>query len=150
MNFQTFLEELDRLYEEEAIKAAPEVDEETEAKEEPLTEAAEEAIDDEEIEIVDDEEATDEEDVVEEESKEAEPQLVLECAKCGGLVIKVESAVEVAEETGLANVEDVCQYCEGEDGYKVLGVLAPYAQEVSTEAAIDMEEKEAEPVEADD
>lgn len=141
MNFQTIFEELDRLYEEESAKVAAE-----EAAEEVLTEAAEEeatgepiveeepveevaAEDDEEIEIVDDVEA----------------QLVLECTKCGGLVIKAEADVTMDEEAQLANIGDACQYCESEDGYKTIGTFSPY--EAAEEEVVEDEVVEEETAE---
>jgi hypothetical protein len=137
MNFQTILEELDRLYEEDNAKAVEEVEEtaeeaveeeavKEELKEEVMTEAAE---DDEEIEIVDDEEV---EEATEEVSEE-EPRLVLECSSCGAIYIKAEGEVELDEETAMANLNDVCQYCEASEGYKILGIVSPYG-ETETEA----------------
>lgn len=150
MNFISTFEELNKLYEE----AIPEVDkkpvEETVAEENSVEEACakealNEAADDEEIEIVDDEvpaeEAPVEEPVVEDEPR----QLILECDKCGALVIKSEADVVTDEESGLVNVEDECQFCEETKGYKIVGVMVPY--EVATEEDIHVDEsldKEAE------
>ena len=152
MNFQTILEELDRLYEEDKAKAEENVTEEV-AEEavvtEQLTEAADDAeaveADEEEIEIVDDEPAAEEEVV------EAEAQFVLECAKCGGLMIKAEADVNADEESGLANMDDACQYCEATDGYKVIGTMVPF-EVVEAEEVEETEEAEAveEVIEADD
>lgn len=131
MNFQTILEELDRLYEEDVAKAKDdEVAEEAPAEEEVLTEAAEE--DEAEEAFVEDEEAPTEDEPVEEEPAE-ELQLVLECANCGGLVVKVEADVTVDEETDLANADEACQYCEATEGYKIIGTLAPYGIEDEAE-----------------
>ena len=89
---------------------------------EELTEAAEE----EEIEIVDDE-ATVEEVPAEEPVIDEEPRrFILECDKCGALVIKDEADVVINEESGLANVDDDCEFCEDTSGYKIIGVVAPY------------------------
>ena len=148
MNFQTILEELDRLYEEDRTKVEEEVVEETaeevveeeavqeELKEEVMAEAAE---DDEEIEIIEDEEVEDA--PVEEEAAE-ELKLVLECTNCGAIMIKAEADVVVDEATGMANVDEACQYCEATDGHKILGVVAPYGVNVE-EPAEDPEAEEA-------
>lgn len=125
MNFQTILEELDRIYEElPAEEITKKTDEVTEPYVEALTEDSEDEvlIDDEPI--VDDEAA--EEAPAEEIAEEAPKQVVLECSKCGGLVIKDEADVKVDEETDLANIEDACQYCEETAGYTIVGTIAPY------------------------
>jgi hypothetical protein len=78
-----------------------------------------EAADDEEVEIVD------------------EPrQVICECDKCGALVIKDEADIIVDEETDLANVEDKCEFCEEANGYKIVGVVAPY-ESVAEEAPVE-------------
>jgi hypothetical protein len=129
-NFASIFEELSKLYDEE--KTTEEVQEECteESCKEELTEAAED-----EIEIVDDE-IPEEEASVEEPAVGEEPrQLILECDNCGALIIKDEANVVADEETGLANVEDACEYCEEAKGYKIVGVAIPYeaAEEVEEE-----------------
>ena len=90
-----------------------------------MDESLNEAADEEEIEIVDDEMTT--EDIpVEEEPVEEARQLIIECSKCGGLVIKDEADVVVDEESDFVNVDDECEYCEEKAGYKIVGVVAPY------------------------
>lgn len=133
MNFQTILEELDRLYEELPAKEATkkEIDEfeESEVVEACDKKSLTEEADDEEIEIVDDEAPEEEpEEEVEEPAVEEEEarQLILECDNCGALVIRAEADVKVDEETDLANVGDVCEFCEESVGSKIVGVVAPY------------------------
>lgn len=145
MNFQTILEELDRLYEEDKVKveeeAVEEVTEEVSEEDvvtEQLNEEAEVVEEDEEIEIVDDEPVV-----------EAEAQFVLECTKCGGLMIKAEADVKADEESGLANMDEACQYCEATDGYKVIGTMVPFEAEEVAEVEEPAEAVE-EVVEADD
>ena len=133
MNFQSILEELDKLYDAE-VKKADEAKVEEEPVKEALVEAAEESVeevaDDEEIEIVDD---------------EVEVKLVLACEGCGALMIKAEADVKFDDESGLANVGEACQYCEAEDGYKAIGTFAPYeAEEVEEEPAEEVAEEIAE------
>lgn len=157
MNFQTILEELDRLYEElpakEVAKKEIEEVEESEVVEACDKKSLTEEADDEEIEIVDDEteEVADEapeeepEEEVEEPAAEEEEarQLILECDNCGALVIRAEADVKVDEETDLANVGDVCEFCEESVGSKIVGVVAPY--EVALEEGIFGKKKSKEP-----
>ena len=132
MNFISTFDELNKLYEE----AIPEV-KEGPVEEACAKEALVEAAEDEEIEIVDDAEPTvEEEPIVEDEPR----QLILECDKCGALVIKAEADVVIDEESGLANVEDKCQFCEETEGYKIVGVMLPY--ETAEESAPAVEEPE--------
>ena len=111
---------------------------------EELTESAE----DEEIEIVDDE-MVDEaptdvvpvEEPAEELAEEEPKQLILECDKCGALVVMSEDKIIIDEESGLANIEDECKFCEETKGYKIIGIMLPY--EVSeTEETLDVTEEE--------
>lgn len=119
-NFVSVFEELNKLYEEEASTAKKE---EAPEKEE-LTEAAEDA----EIEMVDDE-APAETEVPAEEDEEEPRQIILECDKCGALVLRDEADVVIDEESDLVNVEDKCEFCEETAGYKIIGVVAPYNPE---------------------
>lgn len=165
MNFQTILEELDRLYEETEKKVDEEPVEEgivgtaigalaggalanklTEEDDEPEKEDMEEgfitgaiggfagtALANKLTEDDDDEVVIDGEPV-------EDAQLVLECTNCGALVIKSET--DVTEEAGVANVGEVCQYCESnEDGYKVIGTFSPYPE--TEEAPVEESLKEA-------
>lgn len=144
MNFQTILEELDHIYEELPAKEfTKKTEEATEPYVEALTEDSEDdvIIDDEPI--VDDEAA--EEAPVEEIAEEAPKQVVLECSKCGGLVIKDKADVKVDEETDLANIEDACQYCEETAGYSIVGIVVPYeAIDDDTEEQVETEEADIE------
>ena len=121
---------------------------------EELTEAADE---DEEIEIVDDE-MVDEapmdvvpvEEPAEELAEEEPKQFILECSKCGALVIKDETDIVEDEESDLVNVEDECKFCEETKGYKIIGTLLPYEaseeEEVVADGAASVEEPIEEPV----
>ena len=149
MNFQTILEELDRIYEElpaeETVKkAVDEVTEEEVAEE--VTEACDDALtedSDEEV-LIDDEPIVDDEaaeEAPEEAVAEEEPkQVVLECSKCGALAIKPEEDIKVAEESDLVNIDDKCQYCEEAEGYTIVGVIAPYATAIVADEAEIVEE----------
>lgn len=122
------------------------------AKEE-LTEAA----DDEEIEIVDDEpveevpvdEAPADEEVDAEVVDDENRQVVIECDKCGALVIINEADLVVDEKTDLVNVDTECKFCEETAGYKIVGSVVPYdsakdevEDSVDDEPAADEEELE--------
>ncbi len=139
-NFISTFDELNKLYEE----FAPDVEKEEAEKEEvveegcdkKLTEAAED-------EVVEDEIPVDEEPVEEPVVEEDPRQVICECDKCGALVIKAETDIVIDEESDLVNVEDECQFCEEANGYKIVGVVAPY--EVIEEAPA--EEIVEEPVE---
>jgi hypothetical protein len=142
MNFNSIFEELNKLYEEdtrkeeevveegcvkeeltEAAEDEVPVEEETPAEEAPAEEPAE---DEEEIEIVDDE----------------PKQLILECDKCGALVIKSEADIVVDEASDLVNVEDECAFCEETAGYKIIGAMLPYETAEEAEEEVPVEEPE--------
>lgn len=140
MNFQTIIEELDKLYEEEPKKVTEEEITEEDFESEALVEAAE----DEEI-LIDDEPITDDEEAEVSEETEAEledteetteVQAVLECAKCGALMLKSEAEVENSEDSDLVNIEEACQYCEESAGYKILGNLTPVENEAPLDEGI--------------
>ena len=85
--------------------------------------------------------------VIDEPAADDEPkQVVLECSKCGALVIKDEADVAVDAETDLVNVDEACQYCEETEGYKIVGAVVPYAVEGAEDDAEDGAEEPAEPV----
>jgi hypothetical protein len=147
-NFISTFDELNKLYEEaDAKKVKPGVKVQ-EAYTDTLVEAADEDIL--EDEVVEDE-APVEEAPVEEPVVEDEPrQLICECDKCGALVIKDEKDIVVDEETGLVNVEDECQFCEEANGFKIVGVVAPYETVTVEEEPVEEEPVEEEPVEEED
>lgn len=131
-NFTSVFEELSKLYEEpvkDTAKAEVEADVKVEeaCDKEKLVEAA-----DDEIDFVDDEASVEDTHVEEvpaeeeEETEEAPRQIILECDKCGALVIVDEADVAVDEESDLVNIEDECKFCEEKAGYKIIGVVAPY------------------------
>ena len=125
-NFIGTFDELNKLYEEAEVKEA--------CNKKELTE-------DEETEIVDDE--VDVEEIpAEEHEVEVEPRhIICECDKCGALVIKDEADITVDEETDLVNVEDKCEFCDGANGYKIVGVVAPYEPTVEESSAEDVVEE---------
>lgn len=175
MNFQTILEELDRLYEEDLKKAKKEEVEVEEgilgaiptaavAVANALTEGEQDNLEESVVDAAvagakagsgiigaaiselteSDEEEVAEEEVAEDEADLEEVKLVLECSKCGGLVIKAEPDIVIDEETDLADIEEICKYCEEANGYVIVGTLAPYAAEVPVEEEPAEEEVPAE------
>lgn len=119
MTFIGTFDELNKLYEENSEKKQPKLEEACSKNK--LAEAA----DEEELEIVDDE----------------PKQTIIECSKCGALVIVDE--IEVDEESDLVNIKDKCKFCEEKEGYKIVGSVVPY--ETAEEPVV-----EEEPVEADE
>lgn len=146
MNFISALSELDKLYETEDCRESLK---EAAKKAKSCTEKACLTEADEEI-LIDDEPIIEDEEVIEEPTDDTETvdvnDYVLECSKCGALVIKAIKEVTEDEESGLANVGEECAYCEASDGFKVLGTFAPYEAAIEEEAP--EETAEAEVIEA--
>jgi hypothetical protein len=111
----------------------------------PVIEALTEAAEDEEIEIVDDEAAVEEIPAEEPVAEEEPKQTIIECSKCGALVIVDEVVVD--EETDLVNVEDECKFCEEKEGYKIVGSVVPYEAAAEAEPVEDEAAEVEEPVE---
>ena len=105
-------------------------------KTESLAESDEEGFDDSELAMSDETVEKVNEPFEEEETQ----QIIVECDKCGALVIIDDADVVVDEETDLVNVEDACKFCEETAGYKIVGVVAPYE---ATEDTIEIEDDEA-------
>lgn len=59
---------------------------------------------------------------------------VLECSKCGGILIKAESEVKIDDNVEASiELDEPCQYCEASEGYTILGTLVPYEEEIEIE-----------------
>jgi len=65
-------------------------------------------------------------------------KVVLECNVCHSKIFEDADAVTVDEETNVANIEEECPYCFSQDGYKVIGQIAPMGQ-VEEEVAVEEE-----------
>lgn len=124
MNFISTFDELNKLY--EAVEPADDAVEEGTIDEAYSAEELTEDADDEEIEIVDGDTLADEIGVEESSAEEESKQLLIECDKCGALVIKDEADIVSDEESGLVNLEDKCTFCEETAGYKIVGIVIPY------------------------
>lgn len=119
--------------------------------EESLKEAKEEETKEEEViedEVQVDEESQEQSAVEEEQEEVINKPIVLECTKCGALVIKDESEVIIDEESELANIGEECTYCEESEGFKAIGTFEPYVVETVDDEATE-EEAEAEVIEDD-
>lgn len=127
MNLYSLLEELDRIYEEEAQSDIEELEEEVIEIEDD-----EEDDDDEDKSVVDEFEAEFEDEFVEEEQAEEESPVeesaeitdyVLECTNCGAVCIKAGKDIKTEENVDLVNVGEACDFCEATAGYVLRGGL---------------------------
>jgi hypothetical protein len=135
MNFIETLEELNRLYEEADANPKTEGSEET-------ADAVEESCAKESLKEAAEDEIPVEEPAEEVAADEEPKQVILECSKCGALVIKDEADLKVDEETDLANIDEKCAFCEETEGYKIIGIVAPYEATAVEEAEIEIEDDE--------
>ena len=74
-------------------------------------------------------------------------KVILRCNVCKSHFFKEPKSVIIDAEAGLANVGDECCYCHNDMGYNVVGVVAPYAADVSKEERA--EDAHEEPIEVD-
>ena len=126
MNFIDTFDELNKLYEEKSEEKLQKIEEA--CNKEKLAEEAEdeeiEIVNDEEIEVAEDEEVVDEAPIEEPAAEQEVKPVIIECAKCGALVIVDEVVVDEASD--LVNVNDECKFCEEKEGFKIVGLVAPY------------------------
>lgn len=124
MNLYSLLEELDRIYEEEAQSDIEELEEEEvieiEDDEEDDAEEDKIAADDFEDEFVAEEQAEEESPV--EDTAEI-TDYVLECTNCGAVCIKAGKDIKTEENVDLVNVGEACDFCEATAGYVLRGGL---------------------------
>jgi hypothetical protein len=154
-NFISTFDELSKLYDsetqltesveepveepvEEALDSATQVT----TTEEPIKEELVEAVEDDDVIEIEDDEITEEE--PEEPAANEPKQIVLECSKCGALVIKGDTDVTPAEDSDLVNVEDACEYCEETAGYKIIGTVIPFESETEASDEDDVVEESVE------
>lgn len=65
--------------------------------------------------------------------------IILACEVCHSMIYKREEEVSVKEDSDMANVGEVCPYCYSEDGFKIIGKVAPYEEiTVETESGEDV------------
>lgn len=65
-------------------------------------------------------------------------KVILDCIICQSKIYKDSEEVTINEEEQLANIGDICPYCQSVDGYKVIGEVAPYSE---TEINVDVTKK---------
>ena len=75
--------------------------------------------------------------IVEDEAK----QVVLECKKCGALVVIDEADLKNSEDSNLVNIDDECKFCSEKEGYTIMGSLVPYENTEAEEAIEETEEE---------
>lgn len=69
-------------------------------------------------------------------------KVILRCSVCKSYFFKEPKSVIIDAEAGLANVGDECCYCHNDMGYNVVGVVAPYAADVSKEERAEVAHEE--------
>ena len=72
---------------------------------------------------------------------------ILDCVVCQSKIYKDPEEVVINEEEDMANVGEICPYCQSSDGYKIIGQVAAYKPEEETE--VEAETAEDEEVEVD-
>jgi len=95
--------------------------------------------DDREEEIIIDPLAETEEDL----QKDYIGKAILQCEICQSMVYKDPSEVIIDEESELANLDDICPFCQSQDGFKVIGEIKEFCDGEECED----EHKEEEPTE---
>ena len=82
---------------------------------------------------------------------------ILDCVICQSKIYKDPEEVIISEDGSLANVGEICPYCQSSDGYKVIGQVAEYCPHCDdedvkveadeTEITVDVDKKEDEELE---
>lgn len=68
-------------------------------------------------------------------------KVILECNVCHSKIFEDADKVDIDEENEAANMEEECPFCFSNDGYKVIGQVAPFGQ-VEEEIAVEDEIEE--------
>ena len=66
-------------------------------------------------------------------------KVILDCEVCHSKIYKNSEDIVIDEESQLANIEDECPYCMSNDGYKIIGEVAPF-DEVPEEDELEIDE----------
>ena len=74
--------------------------------------------------------------------------VILECEVCHSPIFKNVEDVIVDEDSDLANIEDECPICHSNDGFTIIGQVAPYQEEPELE--VEIEDKEVSDDEIED
>lgn len=56
-------------------------------------------------------------------------KVILDCEVCHSKIYKNPDEIVIDEESQLANIEDECPYCMSNDGYKIIGEVAPFNED---------------------
>lgn len=136
---------MEKTYLTEAFKALEELNEEVfdisfDNGFEDAKEFMEEPVDDREEEIIIDPLAETEEDL----EKDYVGKAILQCEICKSMIYKNPDEVVIDEESELANVKDVCPFCQSEDGFKVIGQIEEFCDEECEENKEDEEDNHEE------
>ena len=75
-------------------------------------------------------------------------KVILECEVCHSKIFEDADKVTIDEEENVANMDEECPYCFSNDGYKVIGQVAPFGQ-VEEEITVAEEEPVEDVVEDD-
>ena len=70
-------------------------------------------------------------------------KVILDCEVCHSKIYKNSEDIVIDEESQLANIEDECPYCMSNDGYKIIGEVAPFS-EVHEEDELEIDNESAE------
>lgn len=66
---------------------------------------------------------------------------ILDCCVCHSKLYKNPEDVHIDEEGILANIDEECPYCFSNDGYKVIGVVAPFEEKIDAEEENEIEDE---------
>lgn len=70
-------------------------------------------------------------------------KVILDCTICQSKIYKDPEEVVIDEESGLANTQDICPFCQSTgDGFKVIGQVAKYEPKEKEEVKVEVEDKE--------
>lgn len=58
---------------------------------------------------------------------------ILQCEICKSMIYKNPDEVVIDEETGLANTDEACPFCQSEDGFKVIGEIKEFCDDEECE-----------------
>ena len=65
-------------------------------------------------------------------------KVILDCNVCHSKIYSDKNDIKIDAETGDANIEDECPYCYSNEGYKIIGEVAPMTTE--TEENVEVED----------
>lgn len=147
---------MEKDYLKEAFKALEELNEDVfdislSDEFEDAKEFIEEPVDDREEEIIIDPLAETEEEL----EKDYIGKAILQCEICQSMIYKNPDEVIIDEESGLANMDEVCPFCQSQDGFKVIGEIKEFCddeecgEEHKEESEEDTEKEPEEKVEVD-